>query len=152
MGVEIERKFLVVNPQEALKGARFPSNIRQGYLVSSEEMTVRIRLRGASGFITVKGPGLMKRSEYEFPISRKDAEEMLSMCKNTLEKTRWEVEHDGLLWEVDQFHGPLDGLWMAEIELDSEKEEFMVPHWASQEVTLDVRYTNVWLAREGKPT
>ncbi|MCM1152792.1 MAG: CYTH domain-containing protein [Muribaculum sp.] len=143
MAIEIERKFLVTDDvYKALSVSH--QNICQGYLCKDKERTVRIRLKGDEGFLTVKGLtcGCVRR-EYEYSIPASDAREMLAMCVDApLEKTRWYVEYDGNLWEVDEFHGQLEGLVTAEIELPSEGAGFSLPAFVGNEVTDDPRYYN----------
>lgn len=148
MGTEIERKFLVVGEDWRRGSTAVP--IRQGYLSSTPERTVRIRLEGGRGVLTVKGLSIgATRPEYEYAIPAADATEMLDrLCgKPLLEKTRWAVEHDGRTWHVDEFHGDNAGLVVAEIELARESEVVALPPWAGREVTGEDRYYNVNLAR-----
>jgi adenylate cyclase len=151
VGIEIERKFLVADAawRVAARGAGMP--IRQGYLAAGgpAEPSVRIRLAGADAFLTVKGPGGKVRAEYEYAIPATDAEGMLALSRlAVLSKTRWEVEHAGHLWTVDEFHAPaaLNGLVLAEVELDSEEADPPLPAWVGAEVTADPRYSNAALA------
>lgn len=147
MAREIERKFLVLGA--LWRPADAGQTIRQGYLVSSAELSVRVRTCGAQAFLTVKGPKQgMVRHEYEYPITRADADEMLeSLCiKPLIEKTRYTQLHAGREWVVDVFTGANAGLVLAEIELESEEAEFARPAWAGEEVTDDVRYLNANLA------
>lgn len=155
LGIEIERKFLVAGKswRNGVRGAGTP--IRQGYLSAGgpTQPTVRIRLAGPAAFLTVKGPGGKVRAEFEYAIPPADAEAMLALSVlAVLSKTRWEVLHDGHLWTVDEFHGPaaLQGLVLAEVELDSEEVEPPLPAWLGAEVTGDPRYSNAALAA-GKP-
>lgn len=148
MGVEIERKFLVVG--DAWRSAVSSSTrIVQGYLTRGE-VTVRVRVRGDRGYLTIKGPSSgISRSEYEFDIPVADAESMLADLAQgpVVEKTRHLVEVDGHEWELDVFAGANEGLVMAEIELASAEEAFTVPTWAGAEVSDDARYYNVNLAQ-----
>jgi adenylate cyclase len=147
MGTEIERKFLVRDDRwrdAADEGTPF----RQGYLVAQRERTVRVRLEGAKGVLTIKGPGLgAARAEFEYAIPREDASEMLeTLCLRPLiEKTRYRVEHEGLLWEVDVFAGANEGLVLAEVELEREDQQVVLPAWVDREVTGDRRYFNAYL-------
>lgn len=148
MGTEIERKFLVVGDawRRGAKGTPY----RQGYLSSTPERTVRVRLEGRRGVLTVKGRtrGAV-RDEFEYEIPARDAKAMLDgLCgKPLVEKTRYAVRHGGRTWHVDAFHGENDGLVVAEIELGRESERFEKPPWAGREVTGDARYYNVNLVR-----
>ena len=144
MGQEIERKFLL-RGDDWRHGAR-GTRIRQGYLSSLP--TVRVRIKGESAFLTIKSQadGLV-RSEFEYPVPLKDAEEMLELCQKPLiEKTRYEVRVEGRLWDIDEFYGENEGLILAEIELEHEHESFARPAWLGEEVTNDLRYYNVCLA------
>lgn len=140
MGVEIERRYLVVSPAwriHAGPGRTF----RQGYL---KKGGVKVRVRsGADGaWLTVKGPrdGLA-RAEFDYPIPIDDAEQMLRICHQPLvEKTRHDVRHRDHVWEVDVFEGANAGLILAEIELFAADERFELPTWVGPEVTGDPRY------------
>lgn len=156
MGVEIERKFLV-DPAKLPPGLDSGTNgvmIQQGYL--SRDPTVRVRVqesqRGPLGFLTVKGKGTLSRAEFEYEIPAEEARDMFrTLCLHQLEKVRHHVRIDLHTWEVDRFIGKLSGLWLAEIELRYENERFVLPHWVTEEVTEDPRYTNVSLAERGVP-
>lgn len=147
MGLEIERKFKV-RSEVFRKMASSSIDIRQGYLSRDPMRTVRIRLRcgasGCQGYITVKGitAGAV-REEYEYEIPAADAERMLSLCEGRmLSKTRWIVPYGDHIWEVDEFHGDLSPLIVAEVELSSPDEEITLPPFAGEEVTGDARYYN----------
>ncbi|MFA7272788.1 MAG: CYTH domain-containing protein [Crocinitomicaceae bacterium] len=144
---EIERKFLVLpSIQEAIASCeRF--TIRQGYLNKSKECTVRVRTKNDQGFLTIKGPSTnFSRDEYEYGIPYDEAIELFQLCgENYLEKTRYHLVLEGKLWEIDQFNGKLEGLFVAEIELQSEEETFAQPAWLSTEVSLDRRFNNSYL-------
>lgn len=148
MGVEIERKFLVSGQtwKTGATGVRY----RQGYLASGGGITVRVRVGGNAGYITVKGrtEGI-SRPEYEYAIPAKDADEMIdTLCAGVVEKVRYEVAaSDGMIWEVDEFLAENEGLIVAEIELDSETQSFTRPAWVADEVTGDKRYYNAYLAK-----
>lgn len=148
MGIEIERKYLVRNDDWRTLG--IPMHYVQGYLVSDSERTVRVRVAGANGFITIKGQSQgISRLEFEYLIPREEALEMLQLSAIPLiEKYRTKVRYEGKLWEVDEFEGMNKGLIMAEIELKSEDETFSVPDWIGQEVTGDIRYYNSFLAQK----
>lgn len=145
MGVEIERKFLVVaarwRPGEG-------TLLRQGYLNRDPERTVRARIAGAQAFITIKGASRGPvRAEFEYPIPLEDAATLLQMCDGPLiEKVRYQVEHRGCCWEVDEFLGDNRGLLLAEIELTAPDQAFERPDWVGEEVTHDPRYFNSRLA------
>lgn len=151
MPVEIERKFLVASDawREAVQGAGVP--MRQGYLSAPgpEAPNVRVRLAGERAFITIKGPGGLRRAEFEYPIPPADAEELLTLCRGeTLHKTRWTLNHKGHLWTVDEYHAParLAGLLLAEVEMEAETVSPPLPHWLGEEVTGDPRWSNAALA------
>ncbi|MEZ5540826.1 MAG: CYTH domain-containing protein [Pseudomonadota bacterium] len=146
MAVEIERKFLI-DPawQPAGEGVRY----RQGYLSTDPACSVRVRLAGVTGWLTIKGATVgITREEYEYPIPAADADAMLDrLCRQPLiEKTRYKVELDGLLWEIDVFEGANAGLRIAEVELSDERQRLQLPPWVRREVTDDVRYYNASLA------
>ena len=147
MGMEIERKFLVLNNDWRDLGE--PTHYAQGYLVADGERTVRIRIAGQNGYLTIKGMSSgFSRKEYEYAIPLQDATEMLGLSVTpVIEKFRTRVLHDGKIWEIDEFKGENEGLIMAEIELRSENEPFTLPSWLGHEVTGDPRYFNSWLAR-----
>jgi len=150
MAREIERKFLVEN--NSWKIGRQGLSCRQGYLVTEEEITVRVRILGEEAFLTVKGKTEgMARDEFEYRIPLKDAEAMLrgmSRCW-IVEKIRYHIEVEGFIWDVDEFLGENSGLVLAEVELEDESQVPIFPDWLGQEVTGDVRYYNAFLA--GKP-
>ena len=148
MGVEIERKFLVNDTswKKSIRAVR----CRQGYLCLGSGVTARVRVMDDIGYITVKGGGEgMTRSEYEYAIPVIDAEEMLDgLCiKPLIEKNRYFVEHDGMVWEVDEFFGENSGLVVAEVELEREDQIFSLPGWVGKEVTGDSRYFNAALVK-----
>lgn len=142
MALEIERKFLVRNENwRTVNGTPY----RQGYLNSDLHRVVRVRTMGETAVLTVKGlnTGAVRR-EFEYDIPLTDANEMLdNLCERPLiEKTRYRIEFAGHTWEVDEFFGENTGLVVAEIELDSEDENFERPDWLGKEVTADPRYFN----------
>lgn len=145
MAAEIERKFLVVGTAwRQGEGTR----ISQGYLNCDKERTVRVRVAGEKAYLTVKGVSRgATRAEFEYEIPVADAEQLLKLCDGPLiEKVRRVVVHEGSKWEVDEFEGENAGLVVAELELESEEQEFSRPPWAGQEVTEDPRYFNSSLA------
>lgn len=148
--IEIERKFLVTS--EVFKSlAHSKHSIAQGYLNSNPERTVRIRIRGESGFLTIKGKGSetgMTRFEWETEISLLEAKPLLALCeKGVIHKTRYEVKVGKHTYEVDVFAEDNEGLIVAEIELTSENETFEMPDWLGEEVTNDYRYYNAYLSQ-----
>lgn len=147
MGKEIEHKFLIISDtwqQAAGEGIAYT----QAYL-SSGRATVRARVAGDKGFLTLKGKAVgITRSEYEYQIPVEDAREMIRNLAVTavVEKTRYLCLVEGETWEIDVFHGENEGLLVAEIELKAEDEVFELPDWAGECVTSDYRYANSNLA------
>lgn len=143
MALEIEHKYLVKNDSfRGLATAEF--RISQGYLSKDPERTVRVRVKGDRGYLTVKGinEGVI-RQEYEYEIPLKEAENMLRMCLNpVIEKTRYIVEYGGKVWEVDEFSGIRSGLVTAEIELKSADETYPLPPFVGDDVTGVAAYYN----------
>lgn len=143
MAIEIEYKYLVKNDNyKDLATSR--THILQGYLNREPERTVRVRVKGEKGFLTVKGKNSgASRLEFEYEIPKADAEEMLTLCMPPiLDKTRYIVPFDGHVWEVDEFHGAREGLVTAEIELPSESEHYNLPGFIGKNVTGDPQYYN----------
>lgn len=146
MGVEIERKFLVVG--EAWRGAGTSRSIRQGYLSTDPDRVVRVRLSGERGYLTVKGRAkAARRTEIELEVPAGEATELLALCKGSLvEKTRHVVEHGGFRWELDEFTGDNAGLLVAELEVadeaDFERALSAPPPWLGRDVTDDRRLAN----------
>lgn len=150
MAIETERKFLVNG--DAYKAAAFRhTRVRQGYLSSVPERTVRIRIRDDKGLITIKGKGNASgasRYEWESEIPLQEAEQLLLLCEpGVIDKTRYEIQAGSLVFEVDEFHGDNEGLVMAELELPDEHTSFDRPAWLSEEVTGDPRYYNSMLQK-----
>ena len=148
MPKEIEHKYLI---REDLWKKVVPEKsvlIRQAYLLTDPDKTIRIRTKGDQGFITIKGKTIgATRTEFEFEIPLQDALELIrTMCKEVIEKTRHYIHHNNKLWEVDVFSGDNTGLTVAEIELKSEAEQYSKPDWVDKEVTSDPKYTNSNLA------
>ena len=146
MPVEIERKYLVIG--DAWRGQATGLHFRQGYLSTDPERSVRIRLAGDEGWLTIKGKSEgAARAEYEYPIPAEHARELLDrLCLRPLiEKTRYRLEHAGLLWEIDEFEGDNAGLLIAEVELESASQMPELPDWVGQDVTDDPRYFNASL-------
>ena len=143
MGVEIERKFLVVG--DAWRTLGESTLLRQGYLSVDATRTVRVRIDGEHAFLTIKGKSVgASRGEWEYPIPVLDAAELLDgLCQQPLvEKVRHRIASGPHTWEVDEFLGANAGLVVAEIELGSEDETFEKPDWLGREVTGDTRYFN----------
>jgi adenylate cyclase len=147
--IEIERKYLVTS--ENFKNEAFAKNrISQGYLSSNPERTVRVRIKGNKGYLTIKGlsnDSGLSRFEWEKEIPIDEAQDLLQLCeKGVIDKTRFEVKIGNHIVEVDEFYGENKGLIMAEIELKSETESFEKPKWLGKEVTNDKRYYNSYLS------
>jgi adenylate cyclase len=145
MAQEIERKFQLAST-DFKKAAFKKTRITQGYLSSVPERTVRVRIKGSLGFITIKGKSNdsgTSRYEWEKEIPISEAEELLKICeKGVIDKTRYEVKVGYHIFEIDEFYGENEGLTVAEIELSYEDEPFVKPEWLGKEVTGDVRYYN----------
>ena len=142
MGIEIERKYLVKGNQwkNLAEGVLY----RQGYIATVGKQTVRVRVIGDRGYLTIKGPNIgTVRSEFEYPIPVTDAEEMLNtLCDRPLiEKIRYKIPYGDLVWEVDEFLGDNAGLIIAEVELSSPDREVTLPDWIDRQVT-DAKYFN----------
>jgi adenylate cyclase len=148
MGVEIERKFLVAC--DAWRALGTPVLLRQGYLSSDPDRTVRVRVEDGGGTMTIKGRSVgATRAEWEYPIPLADANALLDrLCQQPLiEKYRSRITLGAHTWEVDEFLGANAGLIVAEIELASEDQAFDKPEWIGAEVTHDKRYFNSSLIR-----
>jgi adenylate cyclase len=118
--------------------------LKQGYLSTTPESTVRVRVSSDRAMLTVKSKNTgIRRSEFEYEIPMQDAEEMLLLCqKNLIEKTRYTITIGKHIWEIDEFSGANSGLLVAEIELGAEEEPFEKPEWVGEEVSADARYYN----------
>lgn len=143
--IEIERKFLVKS--NAFKAEAFNSyTIKQGFLNSHIQRTVRVRLAKGKGYLTIKGQSTLNgtsRFEWEKEISKLDAETLLKLCEDgVIDKHRYKVKCGNHTFEVDEFFGDNDGLIVAEVELHAEDEQFERPKWLGKEVTGDVKYYN----------
>jgi len=151
MANEIERKFLIKSLPDDMSGI----TMRQGYLQPEKERAVRIRTvekdGSKKGVLTIKGMGSksgMSRYEFETEIPVPDADHLLSLCDQPLiEKTRFKYDHEGLIWEIDEFHGVNDGLIIAEVELESEDQQFNKPDFIGDEVTGQIKYYNMMLLK-----
>lgn len=146
---EIERKFLVTGDfkQDACDSFR----LVQGYISTDPDRTVRVRIKGEQGFLTIKGRSSLdglSRYEWEKEIPVSEALELMNLCvSGVIDKTRYLVPCGDHTYEVDVFHGANEGLVLAEIELSDELEAFEKPFWLGEEVTGDVRYYNSMLSR-----
>ncbi len=148
MGVEIERNFLVDRQRwEALEKPEGKA-YRQGYLHSDAQKTIRVRIAADTAYLTIKGETMgISRPEFEYAIPVTDAEQLLQSFTTTeVSKTRYRIPFEGHTWEVDVFSGANEGLIIAEIELDSEEDQFLLPDWIGKEVTGQPRYYNSFLA------
>jgi len=155
MPTEIERKFLVKGEQWRRQSQPNTSLAtgtvyRQGYLSTKKGCSVRVRLAGEQGYLTIKGLTVgISRAEYEYAIPAEEAQEMLdNLCDRPLiEKTRYKIEFAGLIWEVDEFAGENQGLIVAEVELTHANQSIELPDWIDKEVSDDPRYYNVNLVQ-----
>ena len=147
---EIERKFLVKNNTYKID-AKANFRIVQGFLNTHPERTVRVRIKGDSGFLTIKGIGNKTgttRFEWEKEIDLPEAEALLSLCEEgIIDKIRYEIKVGNHTYEVDEFLGINEGLIVAEIELTEEDEVFSTPNWLGEEVTGDIKYYNSQLSK-----
>ncbi|MDB9312585.1 CYTH domain-containing protein [Spirulina sp. CS-785/01] len=148
MAQEIERKFLVKG--EEWRNLGTGEVYRQGYFPTEEGCTIRVRVVGERGYLTIKGKTQgVSRTEFEYGIPVSDAEEMLEeLCDRPLiEKIRYQIHQGDLLWEVDEFKGENEGLIVAEVELSSEDQDIFFPHWVGEDVSHDPRYYNINLMK-----
>ena len=149
-GMEIERKFLVCGDDYKHR-AHQSFRISQGYICSGGGRTVRVRIRDAQGFLTIKGPsfdGGLSRYEFEKEITLAEAEQLFRLCEpGVIDKTRYLVSSGRHTFEVDEFYGENEGLVMAEVELSSPDEPYEKPDFIGREVTGDRRYYNSHLRR-----
>ncbi len=150
MAQEIEKKFLVIN--DSFKDAAVKqTRITQGYLSSVPERTVRVRIKGKSGYITIKGIGNdsgASRYEWEKEIPVSEVEELLKICEpGVIDKTRYEIKAGHHTFEVDEFYGENNGLVVAEVELQQEQDHFEKPSWLGEEVTGQTKYYNSMLMK-----
>ena len=146
MAKEIERKFLIdISGVESIGSG---SRIKQGYISTTDNTAVRIRVSGTVAYLTLKGENQgATRPEFEYEIPIEDANEIIKeLCSGpVIDKTRYLVEYGSHTWEIDVFHGDNDGLIVAEVELESETEEVDLPKWVINEVTGEVKYYNISL-------
>lgn len=157
---EIERKFLLKTPltEELLDSWPMRSKIVQGFLCIDEEKVIRIRIEnnprsfGDEATLTVKGRSSengITRTEIETTIDVVKARQLLDTFGGSIiEKTRFKIPCYGVVWEVDQFHGDNAGLWVAEVELESEDQGIVKPSWVGEEVSHDPKYTNAALSKK----
>lgn len=148
MGIEIERKFLVVNDDWRQQGQG--TFLRQGYISAEPGRIVRVRIEADRASLTIKGLASgISCGEWEYPIPLADGQALLKeVCQPPLiEKVRHRILYEGLLWEVDEFSGDNAGLVVAEVELESESQEFARPSWLGAEVSHERRYANANLLK-----
>ncbi len=148
--VEIERKFLVKS--DAFKNeARSKTRLIQGFLNTHKERTVRVRIKGKQGYVTVKGKSTengLSRFEWETEIPKEDAEALLKLCEPiVIDKIRYEINVGNHVFEVDEFFGENEGLIVAEVELISENKTIIKPDWLGEEVTGQIKYYNSQLSK-----
>ncbi|WP_372752948.1 CYTH domain-containing protein [Mariniflexile sp.] len=148
--IEIERKFLVTSNQYKTQAFN-KTRIIQGFLNTHKDRTVRVRLKGDTGYLTVKGPSSingLSRFEWEKEILKEEAEALLKLCEpGIIDKTRFEVKHGEHTFEIDEFYEDNEGLVLAELELESENEIFEKPIWLGEEVTGNIKYYNSLLSK-----
>ncbi len=146
VGIEIERKFLVIN--DAWRHGAVGEEYCQGYLSQYPNPTIRVRTQGTKAFLTIKGKATgIARPEFEYEIPFEEAKELQTLCITSFViKTRYKILYEGKTWEVDEFHGENEGLIIAEIELKHPDDSINKPSWIGQEVSHDSRYTNSRLA------
>lgn len=149
MALEIERKFRVKANSQSWRNHATAASIRQGYLCDDIKRSVRVRINDQTAFLTIKGQSKgMSRHEYEYAIPLDDAEQLLAMCVHSIIiKTRYTLNIDGLIWEIDQFHHDNTGLIIAEVELDHVEQQVSLPDWIESEVTDDPRFYNLALCQ-----
>jgi len=149
--IEIERKFLV-NSNDFKKEAFKKTRIIQGFLSTKPKRTVRVRIKGEIGFLTVKGKSNdsgLSRFEWEKEISKTEAKALLQLCKKgVIDKIRYEIEVGNHIFEVDEFFVDNKGLIIAEVELNDENETFERPKWLGKEVTGQLKYYNSQLSEQ----
>ncbi len=149
MNIEIERKFLVSDDFRAF--IHQSVKIKQGFLNTDPERTVRIRVKGKKAFITVKGKSSkdgLERLEWEKEINIQEAENLFPLCENQpIEKIRHEIKEKNHVFEVDEFLGENKGLILAEVELKSKDEKMMLPKWILKEVTGNLKYYNSYISQ-----
>ncbi len=144
MAKEIERKFLVINDSYRIMASNCHA-IKQGYISTQKDAVVRVRIKDNSAFLTIKGINIdLVRDEWEYEIPIEEALEMLHklVTGNIIDKTRYIVDYCGHKWEIDEFHGTLDGLVIAEIEITSPDQQIPIPQFIGKEVTGNPDYYN----------
>lgn len=150
MALEIERKYLLSNDLWRAEVSE-SQRIAQGYLCTEPDRVVRVRIKGQKAFLTIKGKSIdgIARAEFEYEIPLDDAQALLDICPNILDKTRHIIVSErGLTWEIDEFHGLNAGLIVAEIEIPNVDTVIPKPDWLGQEVSNDPRYYNSALSEK----
>ena len=147
MPLEIERKFLVVSDDYKINSKSV--DIKQAYLSVGQNMAIRVRIEGIQASLNIKSKKTERTNhEFEYIIPLDETQSLIKMSPyHIIKKTRYIVEYEGKIWEVDEFHSSNKGLTVAEIELDKENELFTKPSWIGKEVTADYRYLNSNLAK-----
>ncbi|WP_414527185.1 CYTH domain-containing protein [Nodularia chucula] len=146
MPQEIERKYLLKS--DSWRNLAPGTAYCQGYIATKDQVTVRVRIIGTQGYLTIKGPSVeYSRLEFEYPIPVEDAQEMLhKLCQRPfIEKVRYKIQWGDLIWEIDEFAGLNKGLILAEVELSDPDQEIELPPWIGAEVSHDPRYFNSYL-------
>ncbi len=149
MAKEIERKFIVKNELWENIKKPMPTFIRQGYLLITDETTIRVRYTETKGTMTIKGKQQgISRDEYEYQIPLDEAKEIFeNHCPKSLSKNRYKIPVGSVIWEVDEYVNNLSGLIIAEVELAHENQTIdVLPEWIGDEVTSDIKFSNAFLA------
>jgi CYTH domain-containing protein len=148
MAIEIERRFRVSGDAWRASVAR-STRITQGYLAITQDSVIRVRVRDAEGYVTIKSrDGGIARQEFEYAVPLNDAKSLLTLCGGRiLEKIRHEIAYCGFCWEVDEYLAPLDDLILVEVELQSETQDPPRPPWVGEEITHDGSFSNAALAQ-----
>jgi CYTH domain-containing protein len=149
MSKEIERKFIVKKDIWEKFQKPAPTFIRQGYLLITDETTIRVRFTETKGTMTIKGKQQgISRDEYEYEIPLDEAKEIFEThCQKTLSKNRYKIPVGSVIWEVDEYINNLSGLIIAEVELVYENQTIdVLPEWIGEEVTMDIKFSNAFLA------
>lgn len=148
MAQEIERKYLL--KEDSWRNLAEGTVYCQGYIATQDKTTVRVRIVGQQGYLTIKGASIgYSRLEFEYPIPVEDAQEMLNtLCQRPfIEKIRYKIAWGGLIWEIDEFQGLNQGLILAEVELTHSDQDILLPPWIGEEVSHDSRYFNSYLVK-----
>lgn len=147
MGREIERKFLTNSLVRSVLNGKTGTVFHQAYIVTERSKTIRVRIAGYKAYLTIKGETQgVSRIEFEYEIPVEDASQLISLfAGKVLKKTRYNFYYEGFEWDIDVFHENNEGLIVAEIELESEDQQFPVPPWIGQEVSGVDKYFNSYL-------